>query len=1098
MLKKVGIVLIIVIAALALAQMLLAGWSAAAQSRKHQNRVVQRARQRAKNPIDPDLLQIDLAGERAKYFFHRRAFPSRSIPLDWRLKAQEHLEKDPALKLRKLDAEQFTPIGPAPINDGQTFGRRQNISGRVTAIAIDPQNPALVYLGAAQGGLWRSTDAGQDWQAMTDNEPTQATGAIAIDPTNSKIIYIGTGEGSLSGDSFYGMGILKSTDGGITWKNFAAQTFVGVSFSQLIIDPKNPNTLYGAITSGRAGRRIYNPQPATNGIYKSTDGGQSWANILQVGTMPLDSSATDLAMDPTNSSVLYAAIIAQGIYKTTDGGVTWTKLGGGLPTTNFLRPSIAISKTNPSVLYSAFEDANSEDLLNIFKSADGGNSWTATTRPPRSGFGNICQCFYDNFIKIDPGDPNTVYFGGVGLFKSSNGGLGWIDLSENSIGLHADFHAFAFAANNSKNIFVGNDGGVWSSTDGGNNFTNLNATLNITQFQSISLHPTNPNIALGGTQDNGTNLYNGMPGWIHSQDGDGGFAAIDQSSPNTMYHTFFNFPGLGIGPERSDSGGGLGSWVDASAGIDQNDEVLFYAPLVIDPNKSTTLYFGTYRLYRSDNQGRGWTAISDRLTNTNPSDMTMIAISAIAVAPGSPQSIYTGSSDGAVFASQDGGQTFQNVNDNLPARFVSKIVVDPNAPKTVYVSLSGFQSGHVYKSVTGGGNWQDISGNLPDVPANALIVNPLNTNNLFVGTDVGVFRSDNGGALWQPVLGLPAVSVFDLAINANLGIVRAATHGRGVYELELPNFVDTTPPTVTVKVPNGGEEVAGNSKFNIAWQSSDDTGVVSHDIDLSTDSGATFPIAIVAGLPGISQSFVWNVPALNTTMARIRITAHDAANNQGADISDGDFSIISTPTDFSLSIEPTLQNVKAGEQTTFKINVQSMNGFSDKVGLTAQVVPNDSNISLSLSSSSVQPGNSAVLTVSTTANTPGQLYNINGAAGGSLYSIGAILNVTSPDFLISVNPLISMGAPGQTIPITVNINRTGGFTGSVNIIAPDKSSLKAIKVAITPPNISTTNASVIFNLKIKKKAAKGSKQLTFIGRDDSGRARMASFTLTIQ
>jgi hypothetical protein len=575
------------------------------------------------------------------------------------------------------------------------------------------------------------------------------------------------------------MGILKLTDGGQTWTNLAAQTFVGRSFNKLLIDPRNPSTLYAAIGAGFAGiEGGSSPERGRNGIYKSTDAGVTWTNVLFVlgAGESFGASAFDLEMDPTNSLLLYATINTRGIYKTVDGGQTWVNLAGGLPMDGFGRPEIAIARSNPNVLYAAFEDAKTDDLLSLFKSFDGGNTWNRLGLPPISAFGNICQCDYDNFIEIDPTTPDVVYFGGVSLYKSTNGGLSWTNMGHQSIGVHEDAHALVFIPGHPNQFYLGTDGGIWFSSDGGSTFVNRNTNLNITQFQSISLHPTDPNMAIGSTQDNGTNMFVGTPAWQQIDGGDGGFTAIDQTTPTLMYHTLYYATVF-----RSTEAGGFGTWRLANFGINQRDPTLFYAPLILDPNNQSTLYFGTFRLYRSTNQAGRWAPISGLLTGGG----TGAAISAITVAPGAPQVIYTGSSDGALFASQDGGTTFQNVTGNLPRRYISDISVDPTMPTTIYVSLSGFRAGHVFKSTTGGGDWQNISGNLPDVPANALAINPLNQRSLFIGTDIGLFQTSDGGATWMLVPGMPFVSVFDVTVSANFGFVRVATHGRGVYQAKL-------------------------------------------------------------------------------------------------------------------------------------------------------------------------------------------------------------------------------------------------------------------------------------------------------------------------
>lgn len=892
-----------------------------------------------KAELDPDanekLRKLDLAKLRARYFYNQRAFP-QGIPADWRIKGLEQLHQMARQISPTLDSS-AQAIGPAPISNGRTFGSSQAVAGRVVSLVVDPKDPQKIYLGAAQGGLWRSTDAGQVWKPMIDNAPTQAIGAIALDPNDSNIIYVGTGEGNLSGDSFGGMGVLKSVDGGQNWTMLATKTFVGLSFNSIIIDPSNTQTLYAAVSIGISGGRSRQAGLGPNGIYKSTNGGQSWQIIFpnSAQSVPtVEDSGMDLVMDPRNPATLYASLYLKGIYKTTDSGLSWQQLTNGLPTSGVSRSALGISSSDPNTLYTAFGDSRNGDLLNIYRSSNGGNSWKMVSKPPRSLFGNICQCFYDNFLKVDPTDANTLYYGGVALYKSTNGGQSWIDLTI-GFGLHADFHAMAFATKDGQSFYVGNDGGVWSSPDGGSNWSNLNQTLNISQFQSIAIHPTDPIITFGGTQDNGTNKYLGQLDWTQVDDGDGGFVSIDQTNPQFVYHTYFNFSGLQIGLVRSEQGGQLNSWLAASAGINQNDPVLFYAPFILDPNNQNTLYFGTNRLYKTTNQANSWQPISDSLTKGGGG-----AIAAIAVAEGNPKVIYTGSSDGAVFSSQD-GLNFRDVTDNLPPRFVTDIVVDPKAAQTVYVSLSGFQAGHVYKSISGGKNWQDISGNLPDAPAIALAINPSNSLNLFVGTDLGLFQTIDGGRHWQVVTGIPVVSIFDIAINSQLGILRAATHGRGVYELKIATTNDKTPPTITVTAPNGGETLMVNDPFNITWQSQDDVGLLKHDIMLSTDGGVTFPTIIATGLAGQVQSFVGTVANTITNQARIRIVATDTSGNQTADNSDSNFIISSKDADFALDLGDTI-TIKRGQTMVINVKVIRTAGFADAI----TIAPDANNLKL--------------------------------------------------------------------------------------------------------------------------------------------------------
>jgi photosystem II stability/assembly factor-like uncharacterized protein len=480
---------------------------------------------------------------------------------------------------------------------------------------------------------------------------------------------------------------------------------------------------------------------------------------------------------------------------------------------------------------------------------------------PRGDF--TCQCSYDQIIEVDPTNPDLVYFGGVSLYRSTDGGQNWPDIGDD---LHADFHAMAFTPGNPRRIVVGNDGGVWLSPDGGSTFNNINGNLSLTQFQSVAIHPTNPNITIGGTQDNGVNMYTGNLVWQHADDGDGGFARIDQLNPSTTYSTRFNIPGVLVGPFRSSSGGSLGSWSLIRSGISQSDDVLFYAPMELDNVKPNTLYFGTFRLYRTTDRGDSWTPISGRLTK-----QTRQAISAIGVVSGS-STIYTGSSDGAVFVTKDNGATFQDVTDNLPQRYISDVITDPKDPNTVYVSLSGFRTGHVFKSTTGGGNWQNINSNLPDIPANALAINPGDPKNIFVGTDLGLFETVDGGANWSRVPGMPMVAVFDIAINANMGLLRLATHGRGMYETKVNTAAPGVPDfTLAVNPASQSVNAGASTTFTVSNQI---VNGFNGNISLSATAGqssiqTSFASTSIAA--GASTTLTATVPA-NTASGTVSIT----------------------------------------------------------------------------------------------------------------------------------------------------------------------------------------------------------------------------------
>jgi photosystem II stability/assembly factor-like uncharacterized protein len=906
-------------------------WQVEAQSQKRgksypERKIAEKAKESLQDLFSNDELEkLDLSKKRKSHFYQQRAFPFQSIPLEKHLEGVKKITSDKMTYSSKFPSNLTEPlkaIGPAPIVNGQTEGGiRGNVTGRVTALAMDPRNTNTIYLGGAQGGVWRTTNAGQSWTPLTDNAPTQAVGAIAIDPSDSNIIYVGTGEGNLSGDTFFGMGILKSTDGGSTWRQFAADTFAGCGFNKIVVDPRNTNVIYASSTVGFAGiASSTNPQIAVNGIYKSTDGGQTFNPSLNITTnRSIGAFGYDIEMDPNNSNIIYATLESEGVFKTTNAGTSWTKLSGGLPTRDFGRPDVAVARSNNNIVYASFESLLTGDILDIYRSDNGGNTWTKVGKPQ----GNFtCQCSYDQVLEVDPSNPDNVYFGGVGIYRSTNGGQSWSDISRNT---HVDFHAIIFTPGNSRRMFVGSDGGVWTTSDGGNTFINVNGNLSLTQFQSVSIHPTNPTITIGGTQDNGTNLFSGTAEWQHADDGDGGFARIDQFNPGTMYHTYFNVRGF-IALARSDSGGALGSWRIVRSGINQADDVLFYAPFELDTNKPDTVYFGTFRLYRTTNKGENWLSISNRLTRASRQ-----AISAIGIAKGAPV-IYTGSSDGAVFTSKDDGVTFQDVTENLPQRYISDVAPDPKDPNTVYVSLSGFRTGHVFKSTKGGGSWQDISANLPDVPANALAINPNDSNNVFVGTDLGLFETVDAGKSWRLVPGMPMVAVFDIDVNGKLGILRLATHGRGMYETKL----NVAPPpqaqdfTLAVSPANQSVMAGNNAAFTITSQA---VGGFNQSIALAVTTNQT---TVQANLAANSI-----LPGANTTLT-VNTTANTPAGNLTITITGTAGQIVKTQT-VTLTIirsnsAPTIspianQSVQAGKTQTVSVMASDPDG-NDGLKLT--------------------------------------------------------------------------------------------------------------------------------------------------------------------
>lgn len=797
-----------------------------------------------KQPV-PDYLRRRPIYLRQQWFYEQRAFPLGFIPGGSRQSALQKLDimvaeqRGPALsRVRPMvaasssSASSWTLIGPQPTNN--LVARSTPTAGRVTAIALDPNNSNTVYIGGAEGGVWKSADGGQNWTPLTDNQPSLAIGSLAVDPNNSQSVWVGTGEQNFSGDSYYGAGLLHSTDAGATWTQIAGP-FVGpigavngnvvggARIGSLAIQPGNSNIIL-------AGVEVFTNGPLP-GIYRSSDGGSTWNQVLS------GAPGDEVAFDPANSAIVYATlggptgVTATGFYRSTDSGQTWTQLTGGVlptwPTQPIGRIAMGIAHNAtgnaiPTTIYLGIANSSNGLAFGVYKSVDGGTTWALVSAP------NYCmenstsgQCEYDNVVRVDPVNDSIVFIGGASqavpstLFRSLDGGNSWAEISSgaNLVYLHSDTHALAFLPNGSL-LYVGNDGGMWSTTDISNlsvNWTNLNSTLAITEFYpGMSLHPTNINIISGGTQDNGTQLYGGDMAWSQVACGDGGWTAIDFLNPNNVYASCQK-----INVRKSTSAGAASTFLLSQSGINTADRVSFIPPLVMDPNDSQTLYYGTYRLYRTTNGATTWALVG------NGADLTNGHLNAIAVAPGDGNTVWVGASDGYVQVTTNAllgsSATFTNMTANLPTRAVTQVAVDPTNVSVVYATLSGFNyganlPGHVFRITTGATpnpTWQDISGDLPNTPVNDIVVDSLFPNTLYIATDVGVFRSTNGGTNWAPLVsGLPRVVVTGLKLHQPTRTLVAGTHGRSVWTLVVapvaspsPGTVDFGTQTVTVMAP---------------------------------------------------------------------------------------------------------------------------------------------------------------------------------------------------------------------------------------------------------------------------------------------------------
>lgn len=747
---------------------------------------------------------------RANYFFEQRAYPRDTLPHAALVKAIKQTADMSASNFSAAStANTWELVGPAPMRNSYMGAVQIDVSGRVTALAVDPSDASgdTVYLAAAQGGVWKTTNGGDSWTPLTDDQASLSMGALALAPSDPNVIYAGTGEPNSGLDNYYGAGVLKSTDGGASWTRHGASEFTGAGISSIVVHPQDPNTVYAAssIRVGQAG-----PQTPETGIFRSTDGGASWAKLLGCQGC----SASDLVMSPNDPRTLYAAFDGQGIFKTTDGGVSnWTQLTNGLITSNFGRIELAIgAKGGQDYVYAGFHVMiqGQYDGPGLFYSKDGGTSWAQFATP----YPNYCtqQCWYDNVIGVDPNDADVIYVGGSAAYnfqsspptvrqvfvKNVSGGstATWYDLSPQTGGaanksLHPDAHAVAFGPDGS--VWVGTDGGVSRSTDGGATWQHKNSNLATLQFTGIAVHPTDSSVVYGGMQDNNKAIYSGSgTAWDARDAGDGGFALIDPHDPTIFYGSRYSVSfqrneQSGANPNAPNWGA---DWPVKTNGIDPQDRALFYAPFALDSSTAGVLYYGTHRLYRTADRGDSWSAISGDLTGGG----SRAAISAIAVAPSASGTVYVGSSDSKLHVTADAG-TGNNFTDvtqaPLPGRYVTDFAVDPSDDQLAYVTFSGFDThtpgspGHVFKTSDRGGSWTDVSGNLPDIPVSTIV---LDGGDIYVGTDVGVYVSSDGGTKWSPFgSGLPKAAVVDMVLFDHGGekTLFAGTHGRSVWKIEL-------------------------------------------------------------------------------------------------------------------------------------------------------------------------------------------------------------------------------------------------------------------------------------------------------------------------
>lgn len=750
----------------------------------------------------PEIIKQKNSFKRFEWFYRPRTdefgtYPKEHIDKQLLIEQQKAEKRRSPLKKAKSTSDLWTNIGPKAIDMSSSFiPYWGNVSGRVRGLDVHPTDPNIVYIGAAAGGIWKTTNGGNTWTDISGGLNRLTFGAIAIDPNNPNTIYAGTGESMwfFNDIIFGGDGLYKSNDGGNTWTHITGSIGTYSHFADIEVSPHNPNILLAALGSGNWN----NSNPNNEGIWRSSDGGINWTRVLNV------QDGFDIAFHPTNSLLTYAATGNQsssgGFFRSTDGGVTWMQSNTGLPNpTSIGRIQFDLCQSNPSIFYAVIYNntaLNGNQTTAAFKSTDGGLNWTQISTGVNiagsyDGINVNDQGWYDLCIAVHPTDPNLVYFGNVELSRTTNGSI--ILFVRNPTGYnlgttawsgytHVDIHRIIFAPSNPNIVYLACDGGIYKSTDAGATWFSINNNINTIQFYRVASHPSNQNILFGGAQDNGNFSTNdkGNTNWVFETTGDGMECFIDYNNPN------FIFMSTQFGRLLRSTDAGT-TWSNVfTAGTN----TAWVAPYWQHPTDFNKVYTAASRqIYRSTNRGASFSSIST-VTNTN-------RITSVAHSPANVNrlmavaSYYTTSP--RVFISSDEGINWTEITSDITsAGFtgtnIQRAVADPINDNVFYLTRASYSIGQIIKTTDFGTTWINVSGNLPQVPVNDLFIDPANTNHLYAGNDFGVYWSSNGGSSWIKLdNGMPFVPVLDFSFYDHAGtrFLRAATHGRGVYELQI-------------------------------------------------------------------------------------------------------------------------------------------------------------------------------------------------------------------------------------------------------------------------------------------------------------------------
>jgi len=1067
---------------------------------------------------DPDLgrqrkggmSKEDFQLSRDEYFAERRGFnrdkltspKHRQRAIDKMARQEAEIAARPSTPEKTALTAAWTPIGPAPVPNGQaTHGPKLPASGRVTSIAVHPTNPDIVYVGTAQGGLYRTLNGGANWTAMMDNAKTMAIGAVAIAPSQPSTVYVGTGEGNFGGSSFFGVGLYRidNADGAAPQLKGpfnkdanGNDIFSGRSISRIMVTYHTPGELYISTTSGRHGisGTLSGGLLPARGVYRSFNATSDDPRFKYIGPYPsngtvlvADVNVRDIAIQKYFPWFMVASVTNatdsisnnyDGIYTSYDIYATNPSftpreylLGThGQSVTEFAVAQNTENFNFPGLMYAATGNGNGR----VLRSTDGGVNWHERVD------NDFChpQCSYDIAIAIDPMFSNRLYIGGAFNFPlqvSTNGGQSF-DLSDN--GLHADMHSIVVSESSPNVVYAGSDGGIYRSNDSGVTWTSLNnGDFSATQFHSVAVHPTDPNFAMGGTQDNGMNFRKPDGTWGHTETGDAGHTVVDSNSTSTtnfrMYYVSYNQvnrtgtpPSSFVGYYTIDNLANAENYInwtyrgcrglDTTAnGISCNGNPGFFSPLERGPGNPNTIYFGTDRLYRSADTGETHQVVSQNPIEPIDADGGF-PITAIGISPQDDNARIVGFRNGAIWGTRTGDHVLThldvggaNPQGDIPDEYITSVTFDPNSVSTVYVTLARFGPAgtpNLYKTTnftfSQQPDWVPILGIenpanptariLPAVPIHGVLVDKTNPPVLYAATDIGVYVSTDGGDHWDVLgTGLPKITVYDMEFAPG-NKLRIATYGRGMYDIPL----EAAPqPSISINDVSANEGNSGGTAFTFT-------------VSLSQPSG--IPVTVDYA------------------------TADDTAQ-AGSDYTAASGTLTFNPTETSKQFSVFVTGDTAVEPNeTFKVNLSAPTNATIQNSEGVGIIVNDDGGSISINDVSLNEGNSGSASMTfnvVLSNAASQAISVNyttnngSAASGSDYTTASGTLVFSPGDIAKTITVPIIGdttvEPNETftVDLTPGSNATISDPQGTGTIVNDDTNISINDVSLTEGNSGT-------------------------------------------